>query len=125
MPTPTSGGGGMDGGGGMGICICACMCGVGMCGGNAGGFILGGGGAAWGVTAAAAAGVAAAAAGVVAAERSKSLADEPPSWKRLGGAFLGSGVGPQTKLPCRSRIVRSRRLGWNLLAEWCSGNGNS
>ena len=44
----------MDGGGGMGICICACMCGVGMCGGNAGGLILGGGGAAWGVTAAAA-----------------------------------------------------------------------
>jgi len=119
MPTPTSGGGGIDGGGGMGICICAGMCGVGSNGGNAGGLILGGGGVIWGGTAAAAAGVAAAAAGVVAAERSKPLADEPPSWKRLGGAFLGCGDAG------RSRIVRSRRLGWNLLAEWCSGNGNS
>ena len=109
----------MDGGGGMGICICACMCGLGMCGGNAGGLILGGGGVTWGGKAEAAAGVAAAAAGVVAAERSKSLADEPPSWKRLGGALLDCGDAG------RSRIVRSRRLWRNLRAEWCSGNGNS
>ena len=104
------------------------MCGVGMCGGNAGGLILGGGGVAWGVTAAAAARVAAAAAGVTAAAAAGGawpLADEPPSWKRLGGAFLGCGAGPQTKLPSRSRIVRSRRLGWYLLAEWCAGKGNS